>query len=48
LSHAGEGIFAIARVIHFQSRIRERIGHRGRQRALILDEQDHRAANCLH
>jgi hypothetical protein len=48
LSHAGERIFTVARVIHFQSRIRERIGHRGRQRALILDQQDHRTANGLH
>ena len=38
----------VARVIHFQTRIRQRIGHRSGQRALILHQQHHRAANRFH
>jgi len=48
MSQAGEGFFAIACMIHFQTCIGQRFGDRGGERALVLDDQDRRATSRFH
>ena len=43
LSHAGEGLLAVARVVNLKSRINQRFAHCQGERSLILHQQHRRA-----
>jgi hypothetical protein len=48
MSQAGEGFLAVACMLHFQACIGQRFGHRRGECALVLDNQNRRAARRFH